>query len=498
MMFRGLLSVPFIALIFRDLYLHGNSQTAIDISGLFKRRPVAYYFVLFAMILPVWSIIPVSYSYVIYTLYQFLVTSNSPTFQSPLRFVLFVYAVIEVLFSIEHHNRIHRLQRHVVAPKVNPDEMRALFETCHASMDPVEFVREFPKWFLDAPIHRIRRGNVSEWLCWAFCSKFLEDADESEIRMIDDMVNVLQARSGLSFPPGRDPTVRSCRLTLDRVEGMSRPLAFYLATSAMGLAMNMLLRVWGFKHHNSGHISYWIYTPPTMTAKPLVFVHGIGIGLAAYVNFVYSLYQLSRKTNAPLILPVLSHISMGLFQSEFPGRAATVQGILSIFPRHGIDPVGGTWIGHSLGSVVVGWVCMERLEVVGRLALVDPVCFRLWEADVCYNFVYKTPTSGEDLMMWYFVAREVGVSAALGRGFWWFQNVLFPSSLPPLSKTHVYLGSNDRVVNPRRVIEYLEKNDVPTTCFRGLGHAGVLVVSATARAEVLAFIEGRDTRFYVD
>jgi pimeloyl-ACP methyl ester carboxylesterase len=152
-------------------------------------------------------------------------------------------------------------------------------------------------------------------------------------------------------------------------------------------------------------------------------VSSIPLGLCSYVSFLNSLYQKSRKTNRPIILIELPHISMSLFcQRPFHTTPFTMSSTLAvvdeIFDRHQLKK-SATVVGHSLGTIVAGWIIKERPNLVDRTVLIDPVCFQLYEAYLCQNFVYKMPTTGFELVLWYFIAKEACIAWYLGRWFWW-------------------------------------------------------------------------------
>lgn len=99
--------------------------------------------------------------------------------------------------------------------------------------------------------------------------------------------------------------------------------------------------------------------------------------------------------------------------------------LLSVMDELGFQSIDV--LGHSNGTVVAAWVLKALPQLVRRLCLVDPVCFckseeheaarsililesiaGLWEPQVCYNFLYATPSNGIELLMRYFVCRSNG------------------------------------------------------------------------------------------
>src|SRR5262245_52750303 len=48
-----------------------------------------------------------------------------------------------------------------------------------------------------------------------------------------------------------------------------------------------------------------------------------------------------------------------------------------------------TWVGHSFGTIVVGWVVRYQPHLVDGVVMIDPVCFTLWDGELVRNFLYK-------------------------------------------------------------------------------------------------------------
>jgi pimeloyl-ACP methyl ester carboxylesterase len=88
-------------------------------------------------------------------------------------------------------------------------------------------------------------------------------------------------------------------------------------------------------------------------------------------------------------------------EDDVPTMDETLVALEEIFSTENIEKA--TWMGHSLGSVICSWVCRERPQWLSKVVLLDPVVFKLWEHDVAFNFMYRPPKTGIDLLMWYFV-----------------------------------------------------------------------------------------------
>ena len=71
----------------------------------------------------------------------------------------------------------------------------------------------------------------------------------------------------------------------------------------------------------------------------------------------------------------------------------------------------------------------EECKRVYSTVLLDPVIFLLCDPTVATTFVYKDPQSCVDLVMHYFLSRELFIANALSRHFQWSHNILFVEDL---------------------------------------------------------------------
>lgn len=93
----------------------------------------------------------------------------------------------------------------------------------------------------------------------------------------------------------------------------------------------------------------------------------------------------------------------------------------------------------------------------------DPVCFCLWEGDLCWNFVYRTPSNGMELILKYFAATEPGIAVAVQRHFDWGANSMWFEDIPRGRDpyyTRFVLGGKDAVIDGWRVRRYLLNHGV--------------------------------------
>ena len=150
-----------------------------------------------------------------------------------------------------------------------------------------------------------------------------------------------------------------------------------------------MMRHRGFQRLRVGPVSYY-YHPgkcinPDRTERdnkdneeadivPIVFCHGIGIGLIFYMALIDQLLKLGR----PLVLPEISYVS-GFRPWQGPNcvlpPAAVTSCLLSILAFHGY--ARGAFLGHSYGSSWLSFMCKYAPRAVAAVLFLDPVCFCL-------------------------------------------------------------------------------------------------------------------------
>lgn len=233
------------------------------------------------------------------------------------------------------------------------------------------------------------------------------------------------------------------------------------------------------------------YRAESTAASPIIFLHGLGIGLGQYYAFLKHLVH----HRGGVVLLVQPHISVDIWHPHFldaPTKHEHVDAIRDVMKRNGLQ--GATILSHSNGTMVHGWISREAPELCARNILVDPVCFRLWEGATCYAFVAKEWTAPVDVLLGYFVARELGISNIICRRFDWTDMIFWINDLADISpeKLHVVLGENDTLLDVDAAREYLLEAGVAesaiTVC-SGHSHGEALFMPSSGMEVVLKQIQ---------
>lgn len=347
------------------------------------------------------------------------------------------------------------------------------------------------------------------------------------LRFLEYCLELLETRQGRSYPehpPGQDiqprissdsrpktllkphpkaskggPRIRMMRLTIDPVRTRSRPLICYLVTNTLShLTIRRAIRG-GFSLHTEGRLPYLYRAPrksdPSLDSTPLIVLHGLGIGLAQYSSLVTFFLRSPIFSHRPILILLQPNISQSILSSCYLrpfGHHETTSAFRRILTHHQWTHIDV--LSHSYGSLVHSWLIKSLGSQVRRSCFVDPVCFQLWVPFVCSNFVYKRATTPIELLMRYFVAREVGTANTLCRYFDWSSNILWPNEIEALkdgSKTRFYLAEEDAILSAKDTLEYLVESGCPReNIFYGEGkaHGEMLMHGGEAFVDIVGWL----------
>ncbi|PNY23094.1 Uncharacterized protein TCAP_06958 [Tolypocladium capitatum] len=438
--------------------------------------------------------------------------------------------VAEALFyGLVYVPYTRRLSRAAVHPEpLSPQQRRALFERCIANVPSHDAYLRW--WFLGADVADIRRDNVREFLLWAFFDMHEDEARASDGREaiageLNEYLAVVEERLGRPLGHGRG-TAKCLRLTLDGVNTAYRSLAWYAVVFVVDQVTHWAMLWHGFQYYARSPaatletfpprpqellarlrspvpgLGYWYHPHRADGELPVVFFHGIGIGLWTYVRFVAEMH--AAKTRGVIALELLP-VSFRLTAPP-PSKAEFLQQMTRILDHHH-DWDSFTVVSHSYGSVLTTHVLGS--PVLGRrvpsVALVDPVTIMLHLPDVAYNFTRRHPRRANEWQLWYFASTDPGVAHCLGRHFFWRENIIWKEELlskrgqDGARKAAVCLSGRDLIVDTAAVAEYLDVPEgggtvdghgerVETLMFPHLDHAQVFD-SPADRKRIVALIK---------
>jgi pimeloyl-ACP methyl ester carboxylesterase len=209
-------------------------------------------------------------------------------------------------------------------------------------------------------------------------------------------------------------------------------------------------------------LGYWYRPHTSKTRLPILFIHGIGIGLIPYSQWLASVTNEDPMSPADgeigIIAIELLPISFRLTRT-LPRPEEICRQINMILQRHGWDKVVLT--SHSYGSVISKHLLCDPTTApkIGPCLFIDPVTFLLHLPDVAYNFTARRPRGANEHQLWYFASMDIGVAHTLARNFFWAENILWKEDLGARDVT-VSLGGRDLIVDTEAVGKYISGVDL--------------------------------------
>lgn len=343
-----------------------------------------FYVVLFALVIPVAAITPASWIFIARHLYKYRSFYPQPSSHWFYKTCVW-HGYAEILFSLYYAYLTRRIQRHRTYPTPPPGFLRDMMIQIFSTGLPVDkkdhtggarrprstkedfgsttpeearLLREkLRKWFFNARTKDIKRENVREWLAWAIANgRTLEEADAMPEyhKLVDESIAWAEARLHAKYEPGYNKDVKCMRLTLDPVRVLTRPLGYYVVTNAVTIGVGIWLVLYHGFQLRSSHGLQMLVKPASDAPKsdfrlPIVFLHGLGIGLGQYMG---PLRHIAHSDRGVVIL-LQPGISTAIWHPRFlnaPPPKAHSDAIKAICHEYGFEKA--TILSHSNGTMV--------------------------------------------------------------------------------------------------------------------------------------------------
>eukprot|EP00930_Biecheleria_cincta_P015135 TRINITY_DN12735_c0_g1_i1.p1 TRINITY_DN12735_c0_g1~~TRINITY_DN12735_c0_g1_i1.p1 ORF type:complete len:561 (-),score=72.09 TRINITY_DN12735_c0_g1_i1:246-1928(-) len=339
-------------------------------------------------------------------------------------------------------------------------EESAAFTTTHAiGRNHMQWLED---WFLGTPFDAIRKDNMIEFCAWAFWTKMPKELDEADQGIMDQVLEEFDRRFGFRFAEGHNPTVKPIRISFDELQSTPFPFFYYAWIRVLHMATRHTMRLLGFSYHAEQGLTPAYFHKPALShsgvlvlkgeeqkqlpERPIVFFHGVGVGLSPYLPFLRRLAQ-TRECFVIELAPIAQICRADVLSPEQMTTA-----VEKILHEHGHK--SACMVAHSFGTFVLSWLCRMNRELVAQAVFIDPVCIGLSHPDVAFNFLYKEPDDALMLVAAHFVRWELFTANVLYRHFSWYHNTLWPDELP--EDCVVALSGSDTIVNARLVRLHLE------------------------------------------
>jgi pimeloyl-ACP methyl ester carboxylesterase len=339
-------------------------------------------------------------------------------------------------------------------------------------------------WFGNCSYNDLRVDNLREFFAWGWFDQIdCQQLNQEELNEVESKTQAIQDMYG-PLKEGFNSNIKTQRQSIDPWfdRTTSHPLIFYVGVGfieyvAAPIVMRYLL---GFRLHQKGRQRYWYHDGGNDDCSnggsssrssgdgrgsnnPIVFFHGIGVGLAPYYNVMKSLLKLSR----PLYVGEIPEATMSMSTSVpfYHSKPTSIKEFLSTWDKILPKDMKYSIVGHSYGTFISSWFLEHRKDRLINCCLVDPVSIMLHHADVCDQFLYggissfKAQRGGKtqkDLLMQYLVREEPGIVLTLMRNFWWYKNTTWLDDLSSC-KSGVLLGTADEYIAVDKIVGGIEE-----------------------------------------
>ena len=222
---------------------------------------------------------------------------------------------------------------------------------------------------------------------------------------------------------------------------------------------------------------------------PIVFIHGIGIGLGYYFPLIDELVKLRR----PIFLPEIPYVSgfrPWISRKSILTPAAAISFLTQMLASHGY--LKASFIGHSYGTSWISYLCKYAPEVLCSILFLDPICFCLHCPCLTKSFVYSRADPGS---ISYMIRTDVIINWTIQRSFPWSRIILFEEQLPDIPCS-IFLSENDALIPFKTIEKYFRSKGAPihdfndkvhfendrinVSIFRQMGHGDWCDVPSTA------------------
>lgn len=106
---------------------------------------------------------------------------------------------------------------------------------------------------------------------------------------------------------------------------------------------------------------------PLPDPTPIVFLHGVGLGILPYLDFVCSLVC----TGHPVVIVEYRHVAMRLCW-KIPSCSEVADNVMTILDRVGVAKA--SFVSHSYGTFVLSRILKTNKKRVQSACFIDPVC----------------------------------------------------------------------------------------------------------------------------
>lgn len=335
---------------------------------------------------------------------------------------LVLYTLVELAFLVRYLAVVvPALRRPVATPSaLSPLERMRLLDSIVRDVPAAHLPVFMSRWFGGTPIESLRRSDLVAWVAYSLWARHVEQLTPEDRAEAEALVAHFLRQTGLVVREAGgggdgEPAAPLMRHTLDAIVAWHRPLLYYAIVQGLldGVVCTLAMRCLGFKyrHTNGIDVGFWVRQPPPLAtrtaASPILFFHGVGIGLLPYLGLIHSLVCANRsRTAICAVLPSCTSRVPRVSVTATPTTSQFVRATLDLLTD--LDIARVSVVGHSFGTACAAWLVRAAPAHVERLVLLDPIVFNLHYPTLVRSFFYRFPQTLWQFVMFWGASREPG------------------------------------------------------------------------------------------
>ena len=401
-------------------------------------------------------------------------------------------------------------------PTLSPLERMRLLESILSEIPAAHLPAFMSRWFGGTPIESLRRSDLVAWVAYSLWARHVEQLSPEDRAEAEALVAHFLRLTGLDVRDGGgdgEPAAPLMRHTLDAIVVWHRPLLYYAIVQGIldGVVCTLAMRCLGFKYRRCSaiHMGFWVRQVPPLATRaasmPILFFHGVGIGLLPYLGLIHSLVRANRsRTVICAVLPSCTSRVPRVSVTATPTASQLVRATLDLLTN--LDIARVSVVGHSFGTACAAWLVRAAPAHVERLVLLDPIVFNLHYPTLVHSFFYRFPQTLWQFVMFWGASREPGIAYMMGRCFPWHEGVLFSHMLEEVHKRHeqqscvkdaaaslpragvcTHLAERDCLIDADTIRQCLERERIHSVVAPGHVHGSVMV-SPSSWAQIAGWL----------
>mmetsp|Transcript_23334 Transcript_23334/g.43333 ORF Transcript_23334/g.43333 Transcript_23334/m.43333 type:complete len:1018 (+) Transcript_23334:108-3161(+) len=280
----------------------------------------------------------------------------------------------------------------------------------------------------------------------------LEQAVGTPLKRLNENVKSSEIEPQLHMAQfSKTPGIASYCGPMSALRWRHRPLLFYSLSEVYARGFSpRVMKQHGFERRFEGKFSYW-YRPgkrrnDEVPPDAFVFIHGIGFGVAPYVQRVVEMCA----PEVDILMFELQAASQRLFPPTAPSPEEFGETVVSALDTLKLQRC--VVAGHSLGTAYTAYLTHYDESTggrrVGAVVLIDPIATNLHHARTSREVVFTRLDSAQASFEDYIFKKEFWTITYLQRQFQWDEASYWLDDCVPQTPTLIAVGSADTIVKP--------------------------------------------------